>query len=128
MRSKVDDYPADTQEPWIDDDGFLRARTGGVHRTRVATEHTLRIAAALTASGPRPGIWDIRTLTSADPDAWPPFIDQIPSLLSALAMLVSDATSHQAIVFQDAINALLVPCRLFKDVESAVAWLKSLDT
>ena len=124
----MDDYPTDTQEPWIDDDGLMRVRIGGLHRTRAASDLTLRIAAALTASGPRQGIMDIRATTSADPDLWPPFIEQIPSLLSALAMVVSDATSHQAMSFQDAINALLVPCQVFEDDESAVAWLKSLDT
>ena len=124
----MDGYPTDTEEPWIDDDGLMRVRIGGLHRTRAASEHTLRIAAALTASGPRQGIMDIRATTSADLDVWPSFLDQIPLLLSALAMLVSDATSRQAILFQDKINALLVPCRVFADDESAVAWLKSLDT
>ena len=71
---------------------------------------------------------DIRATTSVDLDVWPSFVDQIPLLLSALAILVSDATSHDAILFKDHINTLLVPCRVFADDESAVAWLKSLDT
>ena len=123
----MDGYPTDTQEPWIDD-GLIRVRIGGLHRTRAASEHTLRIAAALTASGPRQGIMDIRATTSVDPDVWPSFINQIRPILSALAMLVSDATSYQAIAFQDTINALLIPCQVFEDDESAVAWLKSLHT
>ena len=123
----MDGYPTDTREPWIDDDGFIRIRIGG-HRTRAASEHGLRIAAALTASGPRQGIMDLRATTSVGADVWPSFINQIRSILSALAMLVSDETSHQAIVFQDTINALLIPCRVFEDDESAVAWLKSLHT
>ena len=71
---------------------------------------------------------DIRGTTSVDLDVWPSFLDQIPLILSALAILVSDTTSRQAILFPDKINALLVPCRVFADDESAVAWLKSLDT
>ena len=122
------DYPTDTVQPWIDDDGFLRARTGTAHRTTATTENAMRNAAALAASGPKQAIWDVRGFTSVDMDAWLVFLDWLPTVVSALAMVVSDDTMTQALTFQEEINRLLVPCRLFEDDESAVAWLKSLET
>ena len=122
------DYPTDTVQPWIDDDGFLRARTGTARRTKATTEIAMRNAAALAASGLRKAIWDIRGFTSVEMDAWITFLDVLPKVVSALAMVVSDDTMTQALTFQEEINRLLVPCRLFEDDESAVAWLKSLET
>jgi hypothetical protein len=53
-------YPTDHRAPWIDDNGYLRVRTGSGRRTRVAIEEDLVIAVSLTADGPLKTIWDGR--------------------------------------------------------------------
>ncbi len=117
----------DYREPWIDSNGFIRAQTGGEYRPMDFVEHTLNGASALTADGRRQGVLDARSFTSASPQAWVVFIERLASVVTALAILVSDETSPQINRFQAEIDSLPVPCRPFTDEESAVTWLRSLD-
>ena len=58
------DYPTDHHEPWLDESGFLRVRTGNERRKRSSVEADLIIASNLTADGPRKTIWDARAAIS----------------------------------------------------------------
>ena len=84
------------------------------------------IASNLTADGPRKTIWDARAAISLDRNIWAPLIHQLPSIVAALAALVSDETDGQARIFQKRVNTLQIPCQAFEDEESAVAWLQAL--
>ena len=117
----------DYREPWIDSNGFIRAQTSGEYRTNNLVEHTLNIAYALTVDERRQGILDARAPTSASPQTWVVFLERLASIVTALAILVSDKTSPQVNRFQAEIDSLRIPCRPFTDEESAVTWLRSLD-
>ena len=117
----------DYREPWIDDNGFIRAQTADEYHTKGLVEHTLNVAFALTADERRQGILDARAFTSASPQAWVVFIERLAATVTALAILVSDETSPQVNRFQAEIDSLRIPCRPFTDEESAVTWLRSLD-
>lgn len=123
----TDDYPTDHHSPWIDDLGFLRVRTGKKRRTRAALEHDLALASALAADGLLRTIWDARAAQVFDTDAWVPLIKRLNSIVSALAVLISDTTTSHAQTFGEQINVLLLPCRVFTDETEAVAWLSSLE-
>jgi hypothetical protein len=124
----VADYPMDYREPWIDERGLIRAQTGSERRTKEAVEHSLDVAEALTADGKRQGIIDARALTHADPDAWLAFVYRIDSIVTALAVLVSDMTTPTMTVLLERFNNRLFLAAQFRDEESAVAWLESLQT
>jgi hypothetical protein len=119
-------YPTDHRTPWIDDNGFLRVRTGNERRTMTAFEQDLRVAFALTADGPLRTILDSRATESFELEVWVTLTARISQLVSALAVLVSDVTSPLALSFREQIDKLLLPCQAFTDEESAVTWLKSI--
>jgi len=121
-------YPTDHREPWIDDNGFLRVQTGAAHRTRAAVEHDLQIASAFTVNGLHKTIWDARAAADIDREIWVPLINRLTSIVAALAVLVSDVTQSETVVFAERINTLLAPCQVFAEEESAVAWLQSIET
>ena len=118
-------YSSEHREPWIDDDGFLRFRMGDVPRTRENVERTFRVAAALTGGSQLPLIVDARAMTSADPRAWVAITENLTSVATSLAILVSDETPAVMNAWQDRFNSLILPCRVFADEESAIAWSKS---
>ena len=120
--------PTEPREPWIDDNGFLRFQTGTERRTKEIVEHTFGIAAALTADGPLPWIVDAREMSSAEPRAWVVIAEKLTSITTALAILTTDMTPPALNTWQEMFDSLLVPCRVFADEESAVAWLLSLET
>ena len=72
-------------------------------------------------------IWDARAAQVFDTDAWVPLIKRLNSIVSALAVLISDTTTSHAQTFGEQINVLLLPCRVFTDETEAVAWLSSLE-
>jgi len=123
----VDTYPTDHRSPWIDENGFLRVRTGSERRTRAALELDLRRAATLAEDGLLQTIWDARAAGDIDPDVWIPLIKRIASIVSELAVLVDGATTSHAVAFAGQIDALLLPCRAFSLEPEAIAWLNSIE-
>jgi hypothetical protein len=82
--------PIDYREPWIDDDGFVRFRTGDERRTPDIVESTFRVIATLTTGKVRPWLVDARAMTSAEPRAWLAITERLTAFASALAILKSD--------------------------------------
>jgi hypothetical protein len=120
-------YPSEYREPWVDDCGFLRFQTGDERRTREIVEYSFRLAADLTADGKRPLIVDARAMTSAEPGAWRAITERLTSVASALAIMVGDTTPTSITGWPQLFDSLLLPCQVFGDEESAVAWLRTLD-
>ena len=120
-------YPTDHRAPWIDDNGFLRVRTGIGRRTRAAVEKDLAIAVSFAANGTLKSLWDGRAAVDMDSEAWIPLIRQLESIASALAVLTSDITTPLATLFQKRVNSVGIPCQAFSDEESAIAWLKAIE-
>ncbi len=79
-------YPADYGQPWIDDNGFLRFRTGEERRTKDLVEETFRVASTLTGGEKIPWLVDARAMTSADPRAWLAITERLGLIASALAI------------------------------------------
>lgn len=123
----VSEAPLDHREPWLGEDGIARVVVGRQHRSTEQVKGTIHNAKALATHEPLRWIIDARTMTSIDPDAWVVFTDEIASMISRLAILVSESTPSVVHAFEASINKLLVPCQTFSDEESAVAWLGSLD-
>ena len=123
--SGVADYPTEPREPWIDENGFLCVRTGNERRTKAIVERNFRTAAVLTEGKRRPWMVDARALTGADPVAWVAITERIGGSATSLAILVSNATTAEMANWQSRFDSLLLPCRMFIDEESAVAWLKA---
>jgi hypothetical protein len=112
-------------KPWIDESGFLRAKTNAGVRRKGAVERTLTLAEKLVDE-PVPMVCDVRGMNAVTPDAWAYFIRRVGVFASSLAFVVSHDTAPVD-SFQQAINSLLIPCRVFEDEAAATAWLRTVD-
>lgn len=114
-------------QPWIDDDGILRAVLPARRRTVEDVTHFAESARRLLGGRTARLILDARHVPAAQPEAYVRATENVQSFASAVAFVVSETTPHSLKVFQAQIDSFLVPCRLFDDVEAAEEWIKSLD-
>ncbi len=71
-------------------------------------------------------ILDARAVPAASPQAWLRAIMNVTSIASAVAIVVSKTTPPEINIYQEQINSLLMPCRLFDDVDTAKDWITSI--
>ena len=71
----------------------------------------------------RPGLWDPREVQEFPPAAWRMLITRLERSMVALAILTDEKMETALGRFPEAIDALLIPVRLFRDEDSAIEWL-----
>ena len=121
------DVTPDPVAPHVDELGYIRASTGGHRRTADDIEETMRVAGELEVAGPRKWIFDGTGFTAAEPAAWSTMIRNIESVADAVAVVVAPENDSLVRRYQEALNAFLLPCRLFTSDDAAIEWLESLD-
>ncbi|MDJ0923864.1 MAG: hypothetical protein QNJ77_04810 [Acidimicrobiia bacterium] len=115
-----------TTEFTLRDDGIVlgRAINPDVPRTRENVAQALDELDQLTGGEPRPGLWDPRAVTRFPPHAWSVLVSRLSETFVALAILVNDETEKAMGAFPDAIDAFLIPVRLFRSEAPAISWLQ----
>lgn len=72
----------------------------------------------------RPGLWDARPAIGFPPAAWNTLIRRLLSSISALAIIADERVREAIGAFPSAMDALLIPVRVFDDEAAAIAWLQ----
>lgn len=70
-----------------------------------------------------PVVWDIRKMGRPTPEGWLAFMEQIPDVLAALALVVDAGTRNLAGAFPLAMSSFHFPSRVFDDMASAYEWV-----
>lgn len=107
---------------FVDDHGMLHIVSNGTQSTGRTARETLTAARSLL-TGPVPTLFDARSWPKARSDFWVTFIDLLPTVVSAGAILVAESGREDLGGFPGAVNRLMVPFEVFTDEEEAVAFL-----
>ena len=110
----------------LTDDGIVVGRAVNQHVPRTAqnVSDALDQLEHLIGSEPRPGLWDPRAVDRFPPEAWRAMITRLDGSLVALAILIDERGADAFGAFPDAIDALMMPVRVFRDETEAMTWLR----
>jgi hypothetical protein len=107
---------------FFDDHGLLHIVANGTPSTEETVKETFAAARSLAAH-PIPTLFDARKWPIGGPDFWVAFIDALPSVVGAGAILIETDASAELGGFPRAVNRLMVPFEVFTSEEEAVAFL-----
>ena len=115
----------DTTHFTLRSDGIVvgRATNPETPRTRENVSAALDELELLLEGEPRPGLWDPRLVKQFPPSAWSVLISRLEQSMMALAILVDVDTEKALGAFPEAIDAFLMPVRVFDDESDAIEWL-----
>ena len=110
----------------LTDDGIVVGRAVNPHVPRTAqnVSDALDQLEHLIGGEPRPGLWDPRAVDRFPPEAWRAMITRLDGSLVALAILIDERGADAFGAFPDAIDALMMPVRVFRDETEAMTWLR----
>lgn len=105
-------------------DGIIVGRGKPSVRLRTEPEVAANLAVMdeLLGDEPAPALWFPDELLRYEPDALQRLIHGLLDRLTAVAIVASDPPPALA-AFPDAVNALLLPTRIFEKESDAVSWL-----
>lgn len=107
---------------YIDDQGLLHIVSNGTSSNKETVNETFAAARTLIEQ-PIPTLFDARTWPIGGSDFWVAFIDALPSVVSAGAILIDPGTSSALGGFPKAVNRLMVPFEVFTSDVEAVEFL-----
>ncbi len=108
------------------DDGVVvgRGLTGDAPRTYNEVMENLEVLRTVTGGKAVPGLWDPGAVPKYEPDALRALIAGLEKSLTALAIVLPSVDGPALGAFPDAINAFLLPVRVFGDEAEALEWLR----
>ena len=107
---------------FVDDHGLLHIVSNGTLSTNETVNETFAAARTLIER-PIPTLFDARKWPIGGSDFWVAFIDALPSVVSAGAIVIDPGTSSALGGFPKAVNRLMVPFEVFTSEEEAVEFL-----
>jgi len=107
---------------FIDDLGLLHIASNGVPSTKQTIAETFAAARTLTTR-PVPTLFDARKWPMGGADFWVTFIDLLPSVVSAGAILIEPDRATGLGGFPRAVNRLMIPFEVFTDEDQATEFL-----
>ena len=107
---------------FVDDHGLLHIVSNGMESTSVTVRETFAAARSLLTR-PAPTLFDARNWPKPGSGFWVTFIDLLPSVVNAGAILVVPEGRDDLGGFPGAVNRLMVPFEVFDDVDAATAFL-----
>jgi hypothetical protein len=108
---------------FVDDDGLLHIVSNGAPSTGRTIKETFTAARTLTHY-PIPTLFDARNWPVGGSDFWVTFIDVLPSVVSAGAILIEPDDVAGLGGFPRAVNRLMVPFEVFTSEEKAIDFLR----
>lgn len=108
----------------LGEDGVLRAALPPGERKAEDVQAFAVAARRLLAGAHAQVLLDATKVSDVEPEAFLAAIRTVESFASMVAVVVSETTPQQLAIYQNRINALLLPCRLFYDSEPAEQWLR----
>ncbi|MGH8912995.1 MAG: hypothetical protein ACRDZM_00575 [Acidimicrobiia bacterium] len=108
---------------FADDQGLLYIVSNGTPSTDRTVKETFAAARTLTIR-PMPTLFDARQWPIGGSDFWVTFIDELPSVVSAGAILVDPDDEAALGGFPRAVNRLMVPFEVFTEQDAAVVFLR----
>lgn len=106
----------------LDEHGLLHIVSNGSPSTDETVEETFAAARSLIEH-PVPTLFDARKWPIGGSDFWVKFIDSLPSVVSAGAIVVEPDDAAGLGGFPKAVNRLMVPFEVFTAEEAAVEFL-----
>ena len=107
---------------YIDDQGLLHIVSNGTSSNKETLNETFAAARTLIEQ-PIPTLFDARKWPMGGSDFWVAFIDALPSVVSAGAILIDPGASSALGGFPKAVNRLMVPFEVFTSDVEAVEFL-----
>jgi len=107
---------------FVDDHGLLHIVSNGTPSTPETIEETFGAARALTPT-PVPTLFDARQWPVGGSDLWVTFIDLLPSVVSAGAILIEPEGAAGLGGFPRAVNRLMFPFEVFSTESEAMDFL-----
>jgi hypothetical protein len=107
---------------YLDDQGLLHVVSNGGASSASTVKETFA-AARTVIDRPVPTLFDARLWPVAGSDFWVTFIDELPSVVSAGAILIAADDAAALGGFPRAVNRLMVPFEVFTQEEDAIAFL-----
>ncbi|HEY4606870.1 MAG TPA: hypothetical protein VIH55_04400 [Acidimicrobiia bacterium] len=107
---------------FMDDRGLLHIVSNGTPSTKTTVRETFGAARTLTEH-PVPTLFDARRWPVGGSDFWVAFIDVLPSVVSAGAILIEPDEVAGLGGFPRAVNRLMVPFEVFTEEDEAIAFL-----
>lgn len=107
------------------DDGIIVSRERNFHLPRNVEHVSAAVAATAELAGREPcaALWDTRGFPRPEPQSWRFFIDRSFELFKALAIVTDPESIALLGAFPMAMDALLVPVRVFTDEAEALDWI-----
>ncbi len=95
------------------------------HRpTAAEMEEDVEAVIGLIGNVPRPAVWDVRGLrVRVSGGGWRALVEQIPSTITFLAIIVDAEAERRLGTFPEAIDNFLVPTHVFTDDDAAWKWI-----
>lgn len=114
----------DMVEMNLDQSGVVRVTEHNpeARHTAETMDADLEAFRTLTNGQALPAIWDVRRMSRPTPVGWQALMEQLPEVLPALALVVDDESRLIAGAFPEALNAFMLPTRVFEDLTSAQQW------
>lgn len=108
-----------------EDDGVIvgRERNFDIPRTVDRVAEAVEVTWPLAGCQPCAAIWDMRGSPRAKPESWQLVIRRVPEIFRALAIIVDEDAKRALGAFPMAIDSLLIPVRMFVDVDEARNWI-----
>lgn len=107
---------------FVDDRGVLHVVSKGMESTATTVRETFAAARSLLTR-PAPTLFDARNWPKPGSSFWVTFIDLLPSVVSAGAILIDPNGRDDLGGFPGAVNRLMVPFEVFDEEEAATAFL-----
>jgi hypothetical protein len=112
------------------DDGVVVARgiNPEIPRTAETVHLVMDALAEVAGEDRRPALWDVRSSSIGSLESMAAFIGRAVESLSAMGVLIDDGADgdlwSRVEAFSPAVDALLMPVRVFSEAAEAVAWLQ----
>jgi len=109
---------------WRDEDGIVHYVSRGVASTAQSVDENMQHVRNISDGRRVPILFDARDWPRGDPSSWARFISIVESVCLAAAVLVNPTSEKALGRFPDLIDDLVVPFRVFKDEDEALAFLR----
>lgn len=94
-----------------------------IPRTAESVSAAFDMLYQLVGGKPRPDLCDPRPAHAFPPEAWRTLISRLPESISAFGIVADERVRQGVGAFPDAMNALLIPVRVFDNETDATEWL-----
>jgi hypothetical protein len=105
--------------------GIIRIRSKGIESTPETLDATFDAVSRLTDREPHPVLADVRSGLSWETATWSTFITRAASAFTAIAVVTNAEGGPDPGPFQDTIEKMLMPFRMFTDEAGALEFLEA---